>query len=71
MTAHPLEDEEMHDHQADKVMMTMGPPSFIDTTCIDLKSRTNDLEIMRMIQQYLTDKGYNEIASQLSKESNV
>lgn len=72
VTAKTYEDEEMHDHQlADKVMMSMGPPSFIDTSSIDLSTRTNDAEILRMIQQYLADKGYNEIASQLSRESNV
>lgn len=48
------DDEEMTDHeQVDQVMMSMGPPTQVDTSSIKLATQTNDSEIMRMIQQYL------------------
>ena len=43
-------DEEMTDHeQADQVLMSMGPPTQVDTSMINLATQTNDQEIIRMI----------------------
>ena len=67
----PSDDEEMTDHEHEQVMMSMGPPTQVDTSLINLGTQTNDMEIMRMIQQYLQDKGYADIASQLEHQSNV
>ena len=44
------DDEEMTDHeQVDQVMMSMGPPTQVDTSSINLGSHTNEKEIIRMM----------------------
>jgi hypothetical protein len=48
-------------------MMSIGPPSTIDTSMVSLSTQTNDVEILRMIQQYLSAKGFGDISTQLQR----